>query len=104
MISPSPSRTSVACLVVVALLMMALGLAHVGRRQQVVALAYELSKATEQQSRLEEENRRLRLEKSTLTSPERLERLAASLGLVPPAPEQVRVVRSQLARVEGTSP
>ena len=42
--------------------------------------------------RLEEENRRLRLERSMLRHPDRIERYAQHLGMIRPDPRQIRVV------------
>ncbi len=88
----SHPRLAVIALVGMAALATAIGLRHVGHRREVVRLGYELSAATVELRRLDEEARRLRLEKSVLTSPARIERLAAGLGMVRPAPEQIRVV------------
>ncbi len=68
----------VACLV-------SLALAHVWLRLQVVQLGYVLSTTSKLHGRLEQENRELKLELATLTSPDRLEELARSrLGLREP--------------------
>ncbi len=88
-----PVRIAVIGMAVFALVLLTLGIAHVARRQQVIRLGYELSKATEELSRREEENRRLRLEKATLTNPDRIRRLAESLGMTQPGPAQIRVVK-----------
>ena len=53
----------------------------VGQRLRVVQLGYVLSTTTKLEQRLEQENRELRLELATLTSPERLEAMAQRLGL-----------------------
>ena len=96
------SRRAVVGLSLLAALVTAVGLRHVAHRRDVVRVGYELSSATAELRRLEEENRRLRLEASVLTHPGRIERLAGNLGLVRPAPEQIRVVRSAaLARGEA---
>lgn len=88
-----PVKIAVAGMIVAALILMLLGIAHVSRRQEVIGLGYQLSRATEELRRQEEENRRLRLEKATLTNPERIRRLAESLGMTQPGPAQIRVVR-----------
>lgn len=73
----------VACLV-------SLALAHVWLRLQVVQLGYVLSTTSKLQGQLEQENRELKLELATLTSPDRLEELARSrLGLREPEQGQV---------------
>jgi cell division protein FtsL len=58
----------------------------------VIQLGYQLSQVTEALEREQEENRRLRLESSTLTNPARIERLAESLGMTRPGPDQIRVL------------
>jgi cell division protein FtsL len=96
------NRLAVTGLFVLAALITTLGVRHVAHRRDVVRLGYQLSSATAELRRLEEDNRRLRLETSVLTHPARIERLAGSLGLIRPAPEQIRVVRSA-ALARGTS-
>ena len=88
-----PVRVAVVALAIGCAIVMLLGIAHVNRRQQIIRLGYELSKATEELSQQQEENRRLRLEKSTLTNPERIRTLAESLGMTQPGPEQIRIIR-----------
>ena len=58
------------------LLLMALVWLHVWLRLQVVHMGYVLSTASKLQGRLEQENRELKVELATLTSPERLESMA----------------------------
>ena len=68
-------------------------LLHVWLRLQVVHMGYVLSTTSKLQSRLEQENRELKLELATMTSPDRLETLARRrLGLVPPEKGQVIVL------------
>ena len=85
-------RRAVVGMFVVAVLATSLCVRHVSHRRAVVRVGYSLSAATAELRRVEEENRRLRLEKSVLTSPARIERLAGDMGLTRPAPEQIRVV------------
>ncbi len=89
----APVKIAVVGMTLFATVIVLLGIAHVARRQEVIQLGYDLSKATEALTEEQEENRRLRLEKSILTNPERIRRLAAQLGMTPPGPEQIRVVR-----------
>lgn len=104
--SAPPVKVAVVGLAIAAGLVMVLGIAHVHRRQEVIHLGYELSKVTEELSRAQEENRRLRLEKAALTNPERVRRLAESLGMSQPGPTQIRVVREgdELAHRSGGEP
>ena len=68
-------------------------LIHVWLRLQVVQMGYALSTISKLQGRLEQENRELKLELATLTSPERLEALARNrLGLVAPDKGQIIVL------------
>jgi cell division protein FtsL len=66
----------------------------------------EAARVKEQMSRererLQEENRKLRLEKATLESLRRVEAIAVrDLGLVPPPPESLLVVERPVASVPG---
>jgi cell division protein FtsL len=66
---------------------------HVWLRLQVVRTGYVLSTTSKLQSRLEQENRELRIELATMTSPDRLESLARRrLGLRQPEKGQVIVL------------
>ena len=82
--------------VIVALLVLGLigaVLVHVWLRLQVVRMGYVLSTTSKLQSRLEQENRELKVELATMTSPDRLEALARRrLGLVSPEKGQVVVL------------
>ena len=70
-----------------------LGLIHVWLRLQVVHMGYVLSTTTKLQGRLEQENRELKVELASLTSPDRLEAMARRrLGLMPPEKGQVIVL------------
>jgi len=70
-----------------------LALLHVWVRLQVVHLGYVFSTMSKLQGRLEQENRELRLEHATLTSPDRLEKLARiRLGLRDPEKGQVVIL------------
>ena len=74
------------CLVGVALL-------HVWLRLQVVRLGYLLSTTSKLQSQLEQENRELKLELATISSPQRLEGMARTrLGLREPEKGQVVIL------------
>ncbi len=98
-----PVRIAVAGMLIAATVVAILGIAHVARRQQVIRLGYELSKATEDLSRKQEENRRLRLEKATLTDPDRIRGLAESLGMTQPGPEQIRVLHDSSPSAHRTA-
>jgi len=68
-------------------------LIHVWLRLQVVRMGYLLSTTTKLQSQLEQENRELKLELATLSSPKRLEEMARTrLGLKEPEKGQVVIL------------
>src|ERR687891_2007301 len=68
-------------------------LLHVWLRLQVVHMGYVLSTTTKLQNQLEQENRELKVELATLTSPDRLEAMSRTrLGLTPPEKGQVIVL------------
>ena len=75
------------------LCLVSLALLHVWLRLQVVHLGYILSTTSKLQNQLEQENRELRLELATLTSPDRLEAMARGrLGLTEPERGQVVIL------------
>lgn len=66
---------------------------HVWLRLQVVHMGYVLSTTSKLQGRLEQENRELKIELATMTSPERLETIARRrLQLTQPAKGQVIIL------------
>lgn len=66
---------------------------HVWLRLQVVHVGYVLSTTSKLQNRLEQENRELKIELATMTSPDRLEALARRrLGLKQPEKGQVVIL------------
>jgi cell division protein FtsL len=97
---PSPGATVRARLhglrpLLVVLLVLAtlagLGLAHVTLRLRKLELGYAISRAAQTQAALAEEQRRLRVEVTSLKSPERVIPAARDrLGLGPPQPAQIR--------------
>ncbi|HTM09188.1 MAG TPA: cell division protein FtsL [Verrucomicrobiae bacterium] len=73
--------------------LLAMALAHVWLRLQVVHMGYALSTATKLERELEQENRELKVELATLTSPRRLEAMArARLGMSQPQRGQVVIL------------
>ena len=85
-------RIAIVYLLSVAVLLLGIGIIHVHRRHTAVRLGYELNRTTEELRDVREENRQLRLEKSTLTTPERIRHLAEILGMTQPSLDQIRVV------------
>lgn len=68
-------------------------LLHVWLRLQVVHMGYVLSTTSKLQNQLEQENRELKVEWATLTSPDRLEAMSRRrLGLTLPEKGQVIVL------------
>lgn len=79
---------------VIAVCLVSLALLHVWVRLQVVRLGYVLSTTTKLQNQIERENRELKVELATLTSPGRLGTQARErLGLVEPEKGQVIILR-----------
>jgi cell division protein FtsL len=95
-------RARVASLVLVALAVLAVGLVQVASRRAQIRVGYQLSAASSEMREIEEEQRRLQIELSVLTAPERIEGLAKELGMVPASPSDIRVVNraAPLARAE----
>ena len=91
--TPPNQKLAIACMLIALAVVITLGTAHVNRRHVVVRKGYELTNARAKLRKLQEDNRRLRLEKSVLTAPARIERLARSLGMHQPAAGQVRIIR-----------
>ena len=88
-----PRRRVIFSSLLLGLCLIAVALLHVWIRLQVVHMGYVLSTASKLHSYLEQENRELKLELATLTSPERLQQMAKSrLGMVEPEKDQVIVL------------
>ncbi len=91
-----------------------LGLLHVTGRVLVVDAGYRLSRLQSEGRELERENHRLKLERATLTNPQRLEALARtrlemgapapSAILTVPAPRSGTVASAPTARAERGAP
>ena len=86
-------RRHVVALTLLAFCLVGVALLHVWLRLQVVHMGYVLSTTSKLQNQLEQENRELKIELATLTSPDRLEAMARKrLGLVSPDKGQVIVL------------
>ena len=95
-------RKSVLLLVLMFLSVSGAALAHVSLRLGVIREGYAISGATLERRRLEEERRKLLLERAYLRRPERIARIARDqLGMMQPAPGDIRVVTP--GTVEGGS-
>ena len=90
--TPTPRGVSAVLLIMLAMGTLSYGLMKVYRQHQIVRTGYELSEARATLQKLDEENNRLKVEENMLTDPGRIEALANSLGMVRPAPEQLRVI------------
>jgi Cell division protein len=89
---PRRRRVSMA-FVLLTLGLVGVALLHVWLRLQVVHMGYVLSTTSKLQNQLEQENRQLKVELATLTSPDRLEAMSRRrLGLRPPEKGQVIVL------------
>ncbi len=88
----APVRSIVIAMIVVACALTSLGVIRVMRQHDVLRLGYRLDREAEQVRRLRETHRRLELEYATLSSPDRIRRLAAQLGMTPVGPDRIRIV------------
>ena len=93
--SASSVRTAVIAMIAIAVVACALAIVRVARQHEVLRLGYQLSHESERVSELREARRRLELEHATLTSPDRIRRLGLQLGMVPVAPDRIRVVEAR---------
>jgi len=76
------------------LAILALLLLYVSERIGVVKTGYDIEKLKTQRVKLERERDELRVKLSSLTAPERIAKVATeTLGMVPPKPGQVVLVR-----------
>lgn len=90
----APVAPVVVAIILVICLVTALALARVSRQHEVLRLGYQLTQRSSLVHRLREAQRQLQVERATLTSPERIRRLATSLGMTPVAPDRIRVITS----------
>ncbi len=88
-------RPVVIALVIAAICLATAGVIRVKRQHEVLSLGYELSKKSEQVRKLRETRRQLELEHATLSSPDRIRRLATQLGMTTVAPDKIRVIGKQ---------
>ena len=90
--APGSSRVVIAALVIMALSITAIGVIRVTRQHDVLRAGLRLSKASEHVREEREVQRQLELEYATLSSPDRIRRLATQLGMTTVAPDKIRVV------------
>ena len=67
-------------------------------RHKVYWMGKDIGNLWQDQKKLEEKNRQLRLQISELQKPERLEKLASRMGLAKPRSEQIIVMKSVIAK------
>ena len=80
--------------VIMAFLLISFSLFYVWANQQKVSLGYEISRVSQEEQELTEENKKLRLELAVLKSPDRLEKKALQeWGFVTPQNGQIIIVR-----------
>ena len=85
-------RSTVLVILVCFAALIAVALVHVAIRLQVVKRGYEISERSRERRELDEENRRLTLERSMLRNPARIEKIAREkLGMRRPEPSQIRI-------------
>ena len=97
-------RTVVIALVIAAALLTTVGVIRVGRQHEVLRLGFELSRTSDQLSRLHEARRELELEHATLAAPDRIRRLATQLGMTPVSPDRIRVIPPPVRAAEASDP
>lgn len=85
-------RAVVVALVLLAVMITSIGVIRVSREHEVLRLGFALAKKSEHVRELRETERQLELELGTLSSPERIGRLATQLGMQPVAPDRIRVI------------
>jgi cell division protein FtsL len=87
-----PSRRTITVMVLVVAIATSLAIMRVQSRHDVVRLGYQLSKANEELRHERETERKLELERATLTNPARINTLAAAMGMAPAPAASIRVV------------
>ncbi len=80
-------------------------LAAIWANLETVRLGYQLAKVGRQRETLLERNRQLRMERAQATSLARVDTIARrTLGLVPPSPEQILLIRDEALRASSGAP
>ncbi|HUS30914.1 MAG TPA: cell division protein FtsL [Kofleriaceae bacterium] len=85
-------RSVVIAMALVACVLTGLGVVRVTRQHEVLALGYQLDREAEHLRQQKEINRRLQVELATQSSPDRVRRLAAQLGMTPVPPDRIRII------------
>jgi cell division protein FtsL len=88
------TRKQVVVTVLMLCLFMGSSIGYVWCNFEGTRLGYDLSELKNEEMRLQEINRKLKVELATLLSPEKLEKVAVKeLGMVHPTPEQIATLR-----------
>ena len=82
-------------MIVVACALTSVGVIRVTRQHEVLRLGYQLSRDSEKARELREVRRRLEVEHATLTTPDRIRRLATQLGMTTVSPDRIRIVEAR---------
>jgi cell division protein FtsL len=77
-------------------------LSYAWQHFKAIEYGYKISELKVQRDNLTEMNRALRLEEASLRDPERIDKLAKNMGMVPPQPGQV--IRMDIALPDGSGP
>ena len=85
-------RMTIIAMIVLACALTIVGVVRVARQHEVLRLGYALSREADHVRSLRELQRRLELERATLTAPDRIRRLATALGMTQVAPDRIRIV------------
>jgi len=88
----APVRSVIIAMVIAAVLFTSLAVIRVTRQHEVLRLGYRLDRQLEQVRRLKEVRRQLEVERATLSAPDRIRRLASTLGMTTVAPDRIRLV------------
>jgi len=97
--APAPRRRGVVVVLLLALVVVTSALiSQIWTRLKKIEYGYKISKASKENGRLLEVNRRLRIEVALLKRPARIHRFATEeLGMSAPRPEQIRRLRVRAA-------
>jgi len=88
----------------VALLLGAMAMLAVQRRQRIVHYGYDLSRLVKERDALAEDLRALQVERAVLAAPDRVRRLAQALGMRPPATNEVLAVPYRGPELQAEAP
>ena len=87
------TRKQILLIGVMLLILMCSGISHVWSNFEMTQKGYDISQLKNEEIRLMDINRKLRLELAILKSPPTLEKHAKKLGLKQPTPDQIIVLR-----------